>query len=194
MASLREIFDGLSKARDPSVDWMELVRDLEAPIALRLPPCAFSMRWAEKADLLAIDAMQGFVKEIEALETGLERGDRCLLLERHGAICAFAWVTFRDVRLSLWHTLRLPPGFAYLVYIHVEPEYRRRGVATCLLGCLMLSLRESGCRRLVSGMYGDWESSIRLHVKCGFRICRRYTERRILRFFPYPPKVTELEE
>ena len=89
--------------------------------------------------------------------------------------------------------MRLPLGFAYLVYIHVEPEYRRRGVGTYLLNCLMLSLREDGYRRLISGMYGDWESSIRLHVKSGFRICRKYTERRILRFFPYPPKVTELD-
>jgi ribosomal protein S18 acetylase RimI-like enzyme len=193
MPILREILDGLSKTHDSSVDWMELVRDLEAQISIQPPAFDFSVRWAEKADLLAIDAMQGFVKEIEFMESALDRGDKCLLLERSAGIRAFAWVTFRDYRLSLWHTMRLPLGFAYLVYIHVEPEYRRRGVGTYLLNCLMLSLREDGYRRLISGMYGDWESSIRLHVKSGFRICRKYTERRILRFFPYPPKVTELD-
>ncbi len=90
--------------------------------------------------------------------------------------------------------MHLPLGFAYLVYIHVQPEYRRKGVGTYLLNRLMVSLREDGYRRLISGMYGDWETSIRLHIKSGFRICRKYTERRILRFFPYPPKVTEFEE
>lgn len=173
---------------------MELVRDLEAQISIQPPALDFFVRWAEKADLLALDAMQGFVKEIEFMERAHDLGDKCLLLERSGEICAFAWVTFRDYRLSLWLTMHLPLGFAYLVYVHVEPEYRRIGVGTYLLNCLMLSLREDGYRRLISGMYGDWESSIRLHIKSGFRICRKYTERRILRFFPYPPKVTELEE
>jgi GNAT superfamily N-acetyltransferase len=194
MPSLREIFDGLSKTLDPSVDWMELVRDLEAQIYIQHPAFDFSKRWAEKADLLALDAMQGFVKEIEFMEKGLDRGDKCLLLERSGEICAFAWVTFRDYRLNLWHTMHLPLGFAYLVYIHVELEYRCKGVGAYLLNCLMLSLREDGYSRLISGMYGNWEDSIRLHIKSGFKICRKYTERRILRFFPYPPKVTEIAE
>jgi ribosomal protein S18 acetylase RimI-like enzyme len=194
MHSLREILDGLSKTIDPSVDWMELVRDLEAQISIQPPALNFSMRWAEKADLLVLDSMQGFVKEIEFMESALDHGDRCLLLERSAGIGAFAWVTFRDYRLSLWHTMHLLPGFAYLVYIHVQPEYRRKGVGTYLLNRLMVSLREDGYRRLIAGMYGDWETSIRLHIKSGFRICRKYTERRILRFFPYPPKVTELEE
>lgn len=194
MPSLREILDGLCKTRDSSVDWMELVRDLEAQISIQPPESDFCVRWAEKRDLLILDAMQGFVKEVEFMEESLDRGDRCLLLERTGEICAFAWVTFRDYRLSLWHTMHLPLGFAYLVYIHVQPEYRRKGVGTYLLNRLMVSLREDGYRRLISGMYGDWENSIRLHIKSGFKICRKYTERRILRFFPYPPKVTELEE
>jgi ribosomal protein S18 acetylase RimI-like enzyme len=194
MPLLSEILDGLSKTLDPAVDWMELVRNLEDRISIQHPTIDFSTRWAGKNDLLALDAMQGFVKEIEFMEKSLDRGDRCLLLERAGKICAFAWVTFRDYRLSWWCTMHLAPGFAYLVYIHVQPEYRRQGVGTYLLNRLMISLREDGYRRLISGMYGDWEDSIRLHIKSGFRICRKYTERRILRFFPYPPKVTELEE
>jgi hypothetical protein len=135
MPSLREILDGFSKTLDPAVDWMELVRDLEARISIQPPEFDFSMRWADKRDLLILDAMQGYVKEIEFLERSLDQGDRCLLLERSGKICAFAWVTFRDYRLSMWHTMHLPLGFAYLVYIQ-----------------------------------------------------------RILRFFPYPPKLTEIEE
>lgn len=128
MPILREILDGLSKTLDSSVDWMELVRDLEAQISIQPPALDFFVRWAEKADLLALDAMQGFVKEIEFMERAHDLGDKCLLLERSGEICAFAWVTFRDYRLSLWLTMHLPLGFAYLVYVHVEPEYRRIGV------------------------------------------------------------------
>lgn len=194
MPTIREILDGLSKPLDPSVDWMELVRDLEAPISMPAPEIDFSGRWADQNDLVTIDALQGFVKEIEFMERSLEQGDRCLLLEQFGKICAFAWVTFQDYRLSLWHTVHLPPGFAYLVYIHVQPEYRRKGVGFYLLSCLMQSLREMGYRRLISGMYGDWENSIRLHIRSGFRICRKYTQRRILRFFPYPPKETQISE
>ena len=194
MHALREILEGLSKTLDPSVDWMELVRDLDAPIPMHVPEIDFSRRWAHKKDLLAINAMQRFAKEVEFLERSLEQGDRCLLLEQFGRIAAFAWVTFRDYRLSLWHTVHLPPGFAYLIYIHVQPEYRRKGVGSYLLSCLMQFLRERGYHRLISGMYGDWEVSIRLHIKLGFRICRKYTQRRILRFFPYPPKETQISE
>jgi len=86
--------------------------------------------------------MQRFVKEIQFMEKSLDREDRCLLLERSGKISAFAWVTFRDSRLSMRPTMHLPLDFAYLVYIHVQPEYRCIGVGTYLMNRLMLSLRE----------------------------------------------------
>jgi GNAT superfamily N-acetyltransferase len=193
LTRLREILDALARNHKPSESWLELVRDLEAPIAIPMPAFDFLFRCARKEDLLSISAMQGFVKEIDFLETALQRGDLCKLLEIDGGICAFAYVTFRDYRLGPWHTLQLPPGFAYLVYIHVEPEYRRKGVGTYLLNCLMKDLREMGYRRLISGMYEDWKESILLHTKSGFQICRKYTQRRIFRFFPYPPRKTPIE-
>jgi GNAT superfamily N-acetyltransferase len=194
MPTLRKILNGFSKSLQPSEDWIELVRDLQAPVSLDAPKIVFSRRWAESKDLLAIDAMQGFVKEIETMDRSLKQGDRCLLMERDGRICAFAWVTFRDYRLSFRHTLHLPAGFAYLVYIHVEPAYRQKGLGTYLLACLMLYLREKGYRRLICGMYAEWVESLRFHMKSGFTICRKYTQRRILRFFPYPPKVDQLDQ
>lgn len=193
MRTLGEIFEGLSKPLDNSADWIELVRNLEDPINVRRPEIEFTVRWAEKNDLLPLVAMQGFAKEIESMERALAKGDRCLLLEESGSICAFAWVTFRDYRLSSWHTLHLPSGFVYLVYISVRAEYRRKGTGTYLLNLLMQSLREAGYRHLISGMYEDWETSIRFHMKSGFRICKKYTQRKILRFIPYPPKVTQLD-
>jgi hypothetical protein len=44
MPSLREIIGGLSKTLEPSVDWMELVRDLEARISIQPPEIDFSIR------------------------------------------------------------------------------------------------------------------------------------------------------
>lgn len=193
MPRLREILDAMSRPLDPSVDWVEFVRDLEAPIFFQVPGIGFTTRWADKKDLLVIDAMQFFVKEVEHMERDLELGDRCLLLEQIGKIYAFAWVTFRECRLGLWHIMSLPVGCAYLVYIHVQPEYRNKGVGTYLMNLLMQWLHENGYRKLISGTFGHWEVPIRLHIKSGFKICRKYTERRILRFFPYPPKVTQLE-
>jgi GNAT superfamily N-acetyltransferase len=194
MPRLREILDAMSRPLDPSVDWVEFVRDLEAPISIQVPGIDFSPRLAEKKDLLIIDAMQFFVKEVELMERDLELGDRCLLLERLGKISAFAWVTFRDCRLGMWHMMSLPIGCAYLVYIHVHPEYRNKGVGTYLMNLLMHWLRENGYRKLISGTFGHWEIPIRLHIKSGFKICKKYTERRILRFLPYPPKVTQMED
>ena len=121
------------------------------------------------------------------MEASLRKGDRCLVLEDDGRICAFAWITFRDFRLALWYTLKLAPGWSYLVYIFVHPAYARQGIASFLLGSLMEYLREGGYRRIISGMYGNWEASIGLHQKKGFRIHRRLTQCKILSILPTPP-------
>lgn len=169
-------------------EWLELVRDLGEPIQIGRAPAGLGMRWADKADLFNINALEGFVKETEFMEASLRKGDRCLLMEQEGAICAFAWVTFRDFNLALWYTLKLPGGWSYLVYIYVDPAFGRQGVASYLLGSLMRALREMGCSRLVSGMYSNWEASIGLHRKMGFNIHRRLTQCKIMNILPMPPK------
>jgi phosphinothricin acetyltransferase len=169
-------------------EWLELIRDLDEPIRPGTLPADLHMRWARKEDLFAINALQGFVKATEFMEQSLRKGDRCLLLEDDSGICAFAWVTFRDFKLALWYTLKLPPGWSYLVYIFVHPAYTRQGIASRLLGSLLEALRDAGCRRIVSGMYSNWEASIRLHKKMGFRIHRRLAQCKILNLFPTPPQ------
>ncbi len=168
-------------------EWLELIRDLEAPITRVSAPAGLNLRWADKADLFAINALEGFVKETEFMEASLRKGDRCLVLEDDGRICAFAWVTFRDFRLALWYTLKLAPGWSYLVYIFVHPAYARRGIASYLLGELMEYLRERGYKRVISGLYGNWDASIGLHKKMGFRIHRRLSQCKILSILPTPP-------
>ncbi len=187
MAPFRESIKRIAKGMQTCEDWLELVRDLREPIRKGKAPEGLHMRWAHKGDLFAINALEGFVKETEFMEASLKKGDRCLLLEDDGRICAFAWVTFRDFRLALWYNLKLLPGWCYLVYIFVHPEYARKNIASFLLGSLMEALAQMGCSRIISGMYSNWEASIGLHKKMGFRIHRRLSQCKILNIFPTPP-------
>jgi GNAT superfamily N-acetyltransferase len=188
MPPFRESIRRIAKGMQSCEEWLELVRDLNESVRPGKAPADLHMRWAHKGDLFAINALEGFVKETEFMEQSLRKGDRCLLLEDDGGICAFAWVTFRDFKLALWYTLKLSPGWSYLVYIFVHPAYARKGIASYLLGSLMAALRDMGCRRIVSGMYSNWEASLGLHQKMGFRIHRRLAQCKILNIFPTPPK------
>lgn len=187
MAPFRESIKRIARSMQTCEEWLELIRNLEEPITIGREPPGLNLRWARKGDLFAINALEGFVKETEFMETSLRKGDRCLVLEDDGRICAFAWVTFRDFRLALWYTLKLAPGWSYLVYIFVHPAYARRGIASYLLGTLLEYLREEGYTRVISGMYSNWEASLGLHKKMGFRIHRRLTQCRILSILPTPP-------
>jgi len=169
-------------------EWLELLRDLQEPIPDRRLPTELDMRWAQPRDLMAINALEGFVKDTDFMEAALKRGDRCLLLEHDGVICAFAWVTFTDYQLALWYTLRLSAGWSYLVYIMVHPAWGRRGVGQALLGELMAAVRDSGGTHMLSGLYSNWDVSLRMHEKMGFKIHRRLSQCRLLHIFPTPPK------
>ena len=188
MSPFRESIRRIAQSMQSCEEWLELIRDLNEPIHPGRAPADLRLRWARKGDLFAINALEGFVKETEFMEGSLRKGDRCLLLEDEKGICAFAWVTFRDFKLALWYTLQLPLGWSYLVYIFVHPAYARQGIASYLLGSLMAALKDMGCRRIVSGMYSNWEASLGLHKKMGFRIHRRLAQCKILNIFPTPPR------
>lgn len=189
MAPFRDAIQRIARNMQACEEWLELVRDLHEPIDAGNAPAGLDMRWAGREDLLAINALQGFVKETRFMEESLRKGDRCLLLEENGKLRAFAWVTFRDFKLALWYTLKLPPDWSYLVYIFVHPGLGRRGVGSYLLGSLMQTLQDMGGSRLVSGMYANWEASIGLHRKMGFRVHRRLTQCKLLNIFPTPPSI-----
>jgi len=188
MSPFRDSIRRIARGMQSCEEWLELSRDLNEPVLTGRAPAGLHMRWAHKGDLFAINALEGFVKETEFMEQSLRKGDRCLLLEDDRGICAFAWVTFRDFKLALWYTLKLSSGWSYLVYIFVHPAYARQGIASYLLGSLMAALRDMGCRRIVSGIYSNWEASLGLHQKMGFRIHRRLAQCKILNIFPTPPK------
>jgi GNAT superfamily N-acetyltransferase len=192
MSALDKIMARLSVANDDAPCWIELGRDLHAPIT-RLPlQIQLTRRWADDRDIEKIAMLEAFVKDIAVMSNALTSGDRCLLLERGGRIGAFAWITFRDYPLAIWHTLRLPPKAAYLVYIFVRPEFRRQGVGTYLLGCVMHHLQGAGYDMLISGMQTDWERSIRLHRKVGFKLRKRFIKRKLIRVIPVPPRKVEV--
>lgn len=193
MPPFRESIRRIARNLKTCDEWLELIRDLEAPIDPGRAPADLEMRWAGKQDLFAINALEGFVKETDFMERSLRRGDRCLLLEKDGEIFAFAWVTFRDFKLALWYTLKLERDWSYLVYIFVHPDYARQGIASYLLGSLMLALREMGCRRLISGVYSNWEGSIGLHRKMGFDVHRRLEQCKIMKILPTPPQAPDDE-
>lgn len=184
----RESIRRLAERLETCEEWLELIRDLKEPIPISKPSLEFKMRWADKQDLFAVNALQGFVDDPGTMENAMDKGDRCLLLEQDQRVFAFAWVTFRDYRLALWYTLKVQPGWSYLVYIFVHPQYGHQGVGAYLLSSLMKALREQGCSRLLSGMYSNWEASFRLHTKMGFRVQRRLSQCRLLNLFPVPPK------
>ena len=184
----RESIKQIAQKMQTCEEWLELVRDLEEPIRPGSLPAELHMRWAEKDDLMAINALQGFVKETDFMEASLAKGDRCLVLEQEGHICAFAWITVSDFKLALWYTLKLPPGWSYLVYIFVHPTLAGRGVGSSLLGSLMQAVRDQGGSHMLAGMYCNWHASIRMHTKMGFRVHRRLSQCRLLNIFPTPPK------
>lgn len=185
----REAIKRLAQKMQSCEEWLELIRDLQRPIRLGDMPEPLAMRWAGAADLMAINALQGFVKETDFMAASLARGDRCLVLTEAERIRAFAWVTFNDFRLAPWYTLKLPPGWSYLVYIFVHPQFAGRGVGSCLLAALMGAVRDRGGTHMVSGMYADWKASLRMHTRLGFTVHRRLTQCKLLHIFPTPPKV-----
>ncbi len=192
MPALGHIIERLTTSVDNAESWIEMVRDLRASIPLEFPDIAFNIRWAKKADIMEIAALEGFVKEIDVMTRALRHGDRCILFEKMDRIGAFAWIAFRDYRLSVWRKLHLPTDAAYLVYIFVRSEFRRKGVGLYLLWCVMRRLRQMGYKRLFSGMYANWEASINLHLKAGFRIDKKFVKRKLLHIIPVPPKKLEV--
>ena len=61
----RESIRQLAKRMQTCEEWLELVRDLREPIQPGSLPAELRMRWADKADLMTINALQGFVKETD---------------------------------------------------------------------------------------------------------------------------------
>jgi L-amino acid N-acyltransferase YncA len=188
MALFGESIKRIAQKMQTCEEWIEMVRDLREPIDPGKPPVNLHMRWAEKGDLFAINALEGFVKEVDFMAESLRRGDRCLLLSEGKNPRAFAWVTFRDFKMALWYTLRLPGGWSYLEYIFVHPALAGQGVGSYLLGSLLAAVRDQGFSHMVAGMYSNWDASIRLHAKMGFRVHRRLTQCRILNILPTRPK------
>ena len=78
----------------------------------------------------------------------------------------------------------------FILFVH--PALAGRGVGSSLLGLLMKAVRGQGGSHMVSGLYANWHTSLRMHTKVGFRVHRRLTQCRVLNIFPTPPKAEPL--
>jgi hypothetical protein len=65
-------------------------------------------------------------------------------------------------------------------------RWAHKGDRCLLLGSMLEALSDMGCSRIISGMYSNWEASIGLHKKLGFRVHRRLDQCKILNIFPTP--------
>ena len=93
----RDAIRRLAQSLQTCDEWLEMVKDLHGAVHFEESPITFRMRWADKRDLFTINALQGFVKETDFMEESLEKGDRCLILEREEEISAFAWVDLQGL-------------------------------------------------------------------------------------------------
>ena len=59
---------------------------------------------------------------------------------------------------------------AVLEHVYVRPEYRRRGVATAMLGRAVQVAREAGCSHMRCNANWDNPAEIALYRKCGFAL------------------------
>jgi ribosomal protein S18 acetylase RimI-like enzyme len=62
------------------------------------------------------------------------------------------------------------PGSCYVNALAVRPVFRRRGIATRLLGTVASRARESGCSTLSVGVFSENETALRLYEREGFRV------------------------
>ncbi len=53
--------------------------------------------------------------------------------------------------------------------VYVHRDFRRRGMAACLIGALLARASEDGLRLMIGGVSSDQLASLRLHRKLGFR-------------------------
>ena len=83
--------------------------------------------------------------------------------EDDGLPIAFVWVKFTDV-------VEYHFTFAEVVDIAVISEYRRRGIATMIMGHVEQVAKERGANVLRSGTGIDNQASRRLHEKLGFQV------------------------
>ncbi len=166
-----------------------------APENLQLPE-EFSLRWATRRDILAMDKKHhGYGRRGKRYSLRrLEKGDRCLIVEVHDRVVGYGWVMFEEMELGqIWH-ITLPKGKAYLYKEFVTSPFRGRGLNHLRRNFLLAYLWNKGCRTVYISTSGDNRSSIRSIRKSGFHKVGCYLKLRLFGFeLPFvAPKLLNL--
>jgi ribosomal protein S18 acetylase RimI-like enzyme len=71
---------------------------------------------------------------------------------------------------AVWFRLDTSSGEAYIYYIMVAPEHRRRGYASAALNAVANIARSKGCARLALNVFARNEIAQSLYRKLGFHV------------------------
>ena len=71
---------------------------------------------------------------------------------------------------TTWFRLDASSGQAYIYYIAVPPEHRRRGYASAAINAVAHLARSKGCARLALNVFARNEPAQSLYRKLGFRV------------------------
>jgi L-amino acid N-acyltransferase YncA len=112
---------------------------------------------------------------------GLRGGDLCVAVFSEDTLAGFNLVTFGEAYVpGVAYRLRFRPDEAWSVHIAVNPEFRRRGIASALRRQAFQELQARGIRRFYGGAFPSNVASLELARSIGFRELADIEYRRIL--------------
>lgn len=144
--------------------------DLDGPSPMATAvPAGVMFGEAQPEDTRELAAAMGVPDPQEVVQRFLS-GRRCFVARVEGAIAAYGWVSEGAESIGeLERTLRIQPSEAYIWDCATLPAFRRRGLYSALLRCIVGVLRGEGVRRLWIGASLDNAPSIRGFRSAGFR-------------------------
>lgn len=80
---------------------------------------------------------------------------------------------------SVWLHIDRRERAAFLYYITVLPECRRRGYASAAMGCVEDLARREGCARLALNVFAANAGAIALYRKLGFDVASMHMNKRL---------------
>lgn len=142
--------------RGPGVVRAATVNDLEGLVACRDKRAMFEERFA--------------------------MGDHCVVGVIEDRIVGYEWFSDRPTHREGNHgyLIEIPGGFVYAYDAYIDPEYRNSGFWLRFKAYQAALMREIGKARVLTFVeYGNW-SSLRAHLRFGFKPCKRVLALRVL--------------
>lgn len=140
-------------------------------LACRSAPIPVRFRSGTAEDLDALQA-PGYGYDRVAMEFGQERlrfGDLLIIGEFDGTIVFYGWLMFGQMDLSFRNYLPMSSKAAYSYKLFTLDAHRGCGICTSYYVYLKQLLKEMGYSRIVCWVELKNRSSIRVHLRAGFR-------------------------